>query len=315
MGAESFVMKAISVAGLIKNYGGLRAIDGISFEVEPGEIFGMVGPNGAGKTTTIECIEGLRRPDGGTIRVLGLDPQRDGYELRERIGVQLQATALYERIRVCEALQLFASFYRKRHGWGQNWEELVEPLGLADKLNSYYHALSGGQKQRLHIALALVHDPKIVFLDELTTGLDPQARRAMWALIKKIRAQGKTIFLTTHYMEEAEQLCDRVAILDRGKILALDSPSGLIASLGGENRILFTLEGPADVDSFQRLPHVSRVERIDGKIILYSSKSSVVLLELIKRAESNAWSLQDLHVQRATLEDVFLTLTGRALRE
>lgn len=308
-------MNAISVQGLIKDYSDLRAVDGISFDVERGEIFGMLGPNGAGKTTTIECIEGLRRPDGGTIRVLGLDPQRQGYELRERIGVQLQATSLYERIRVREALKLFASFYRARSPWADAWQKLVEPLGLADKINSYYYALSGGQKQRLHIALALVHDPEIIFLDELTTGLDPQARRAMWQLIKEICNRGKTIFLTTHYMEEAEHLCDRVAILDRGRILALDSPSQLIASLGGENRILFTLQGSCAVDSFRKIPHVSRVERIDSQLALYSSESSKVLLELIKRADSNGWSLQDVHVQRATLEDVFLTLTGRALRE
>ena len=308
-------MKAISVQGLIKRYSSVRAVDGIDFHVEEGEIFGMLGPNGAGKTTTIECIEGLRVPDGGTICVLGLDPQREGYELRERIGVQLQATALYERIRVCEALKLFASFYRVRSPWANDWLKLIEPLGLAEKMNSYYHALSGGQKQRLHIALALVHDPEIIFLDELTTGLDPQARRAMWQLIKEIRDRGKTIFLTTHYMEEAEQLCDRVAILDHGRILALDSPANLIASLGGENRILFTLEDLSDVDRFQEIPHVSRVERMNSQVALYSSQSSKVLLELIKRADSNGWSLQDVHVQRATLEDVFLSLTGRALRE
>lgn len=308
-------MEAVSVEGLIKNYPGVRAVAGISFEVNQGEIFGMVGPNGAGKTTTIECIEGLRRPDGGVIRVLGLDPQNEGYELRERIGVQLQATSLYERIRVCEALKLFASFYRRRSPWAKVWEKLLEPLGLEDKMNSYYHELSGGQKQRLHIALALVHDPEILFLDELTTGLDPQARRAMWDFIRKIRDQGKTVFLTTHYMEEAEQLCDRVAIIDHGKIIALDSPAGLIARLGGENRILFTLEGSVNTDCFRKLPHVSRVEHIDGKIVLYSSKSSASLLELIKLAESNGWALADLHVQRATLEDVFLTLTGKELRE
>jgi len=308
-------MNAISVEGLIKHYAGLRAVDRISFEVEPGEIFGMLGPNGAGKTTTIECIEGLRVPDGGTIRVLGLDPGRQGDELRERTGVQLQSTALYDRIRVREALRLFASFYGKRSPWADDWEKLIEPLGLADKMDSSYYSLSGGQKQRLHIALALVHDPEIVFLDELTTGLDPQARRAMWQLLKEIRDQGKTIFLTTHYMEEAEQLCDRVAILDHGRILALDSPQALIACLGGENRILFTIEDLADVACFQEIPYISRVERIDGQVALYSSQSSKVLLELIKRAEANGWSLRDVHVQRATLEDVFLSLTGRALRE
>jgi len=308
-------MKAISVQGLIKSYSHLRAVDGIDFEVEVGEIFGMLGPNGAGKTTTIECIEGLRKPDGGIIRVLGLDPQHRGYELRERIGVQLQATALYERIRVHEALTLFAKLYRKKSPWADDWGKLIGPLGLADKMNSYYYALSGGQKQRLHIALALVHDPEIVFLDELTTGLDPQARRAMWQLIQEIRNRGKTVFLTTHYMEEAEQLCDRVAILDQGRLLALGSPASLIARLGGENRILFTLEGASRIDCFQQIPHVSRVERIDSRVALYSSESSKVLLELIKRADSSGWSLRDLHVQRATLEDVFLSLTGRALRE
>jgi len=308
-------MKAVSVEGLVKDYPGVRAVDGISFEVERGEIFGMVGPNGAGKTTTIECIEGLRRPDGGTIRVLGLDPQSEACKLQERIGVQLQATALYDRIKVREALRLFASLYKKRSPWAKDWKGLVEPLGLADKLDSYYHSLSGGQKQRLHIALALVHDPEIVFLDELTTGLDPQARRAMWQLIKKIRDQGKTVFLTTHYMEEAEQLCDRVAIIDRGKIIALDSPAGLIASLGGENRILFTVDDGVDPDRFRCLPYVSHVDLMAERVVLYSSKSSATLMELIREAEANGWSLQDLHVQRATLEDVFLALTGRELRE
>lgn len=312
---------AVCVEGLVKDYSRVRAVDGVGFQVARGEIFGMVGPNGAGKTTTIECIEGLREPEGGTISVLGLDPQRDGYELRQRIGIQLQTTALYERVRVREALQLFASFYRRRSPWAGRWEELMRPLGLAGKLDSFYNSLSGGQKQRLHIALALVHDPEIIFLDELTTGLDPQARRAIWELIKRIRARGKTIFLTTHYMEEAEELCDRVAIVDHGRILALDSPGGLIARLGGENRILFTVVGAdpegIDVRRFEEFPDVSRVEQRDGEIALYSSQSGVtrVLHELINRAESNGWTLGDLHVQRATLEDVFLTMTGKEMRE
>jgi ABC-2 type transport system ATP-binding protein len=309
------VMKAVSVQGLIKDYPRIRAVNEISFEVEQGEIFGVVGPNGAGKTTTIECIEGLRRPDKGSIRVMDIDVLRQQKFLQEKIGVQLQATSLYDHIRIREALELFSSLYKKRVDWGKNWAKLVEPLGLADKINDYYQSLSGGQKQRLHIALALVHDPEIIFLDELTTGLDPQARRAMWDLLLSIQNQGKTIFLTTHYMEEAEHLCDRVAIFDKGKIIALDSPSGLIARLGGENRILFSINGTTSESDFSNLPYVSRVERVDGKFVLYSSQSSKALMELIKRAEAKSWPIEGLHVQRANLEDVFLSLTGREIRE
>jgi len=325
-------MAAISVKDLTKSYGGVRAVDGICFEVRPGEIFGLLGPNGAGKTTTIECLEGLRVPDGGAIRVLGRDPRRDRYELHERIGVQLQATALHDRIRVGEALRLFAGLYRRRGPWGRRWAQLLEPLGLADKLRQYYHSLSGGQKQRLHIALALVHGPELVFLDELTTGLDPQARRAVWAFLEEIRDRGTTIFLTTHYMEEAERLCDRVAVMDRGRILALGSPAELIARLGGESRIVFRLlpTSPADTDAgrldakpkappagLEGMPHVRRVrlEEKDGRIVIYSTKSSATLAALIREAEARGWDLRDLHVQRATLEDVFLALTGRELRE
>ena len=339
-------MAAISVKDLVKNYGPIRAVDGISFEVRSGEIFGLLGPNGAGKTTTIECLEGLRVPDGGAIRVLGLDPRRDRYELHQRIGVQLQSTALHDRIRVGEALRLFASLYRRRGPWGRRWERLLEPLGLADKWKQYYHSLSGGQKQRLHIALALVHGPELVFLDELTTGLDPQARRAVWDFIESIRERGTTVFLTTHYMEEAERLCDRVAILERGRILTLGRPHELIARFGGESRIVFRLlragpqpelegeregeaeaevevetetekkEGAEPLSCLEGLPHVRRVRReADGRVVLYSTKSSATLAALIREAESRGWDLEELHVQRATLEDVFLALTGRELRE
>ncbi len=323
-------MAAISVKDLVKRYGPIRAVDGVSFEVRPGEIFGLLGPNGAGKTTTIECLEGLRVPDGGAIRVLGLDPRRDRYELHQRIGVQLQSTALPDRIRVGEALKLFASLYRRRGPWGRRWEGLLEPLGLADKLRRYYHSLSGGQKQRLHIALALVHGPDLVFLDELTTGLDPQARRAVWDFIQTIRGRGTTVFLTTHYMEEAERLCDRVAVLDRGKILALGSPQELIARFGGESRIVFrplrqrppsgsgSAPEPGERGGAARwegLPYVRRVRlEADGRVVLYSTKSSATLAALIREAESRGWDLEELHVQRATLEDVFLALTGRELR-
>ena len=310
-------MKAIHAEDLIKDYPGLRAVDGVSFDVERGEIFGLLGPNGAGKTTTIECLEGLRAPSGGTLRVAGLDPQRQRYALREVIGVQLQTTALYERMRVREALELFASFYRNGSPYADDWEELVGPLGLSDKMDSYYVSLSGGQKQRLHIALAIIHDPEIVFLDELTTGLDPQARRAMWELIQRIRDQGTTIFLTTHYMEEAEVLCDRVAILDHGKILALDTPEALIAQVGGKTRIHITLKDPEAMTGLDDIPDVHHVEQLDGRAVLYSEPESVTsaLRALLRHADARGWRLRDLHVERATLEDVFLAVTGREMRE
>ncbi len=310
-------MKAIHVEHLIKDYPGLRAVDGVSFDVERGEIFGMLGPNGAGKTTTIECLEGLRVPTGGTLDVLGLDPARERYELRERIGVQLQTTALYERMRVREALELFASFYRHGSPYADDWEALVGPLGLSDKMDSYYVTLSGGQKQRLHIALAIIHDPEIVFLDELTTGLDPQARRAMWELIERIREQGTTVFLTTHYMEEAEALCDRVAILDHGRILALDTPEALVAEVGGDTRVFITLTDPKALTGLEEIADVRRVEHLDGRAVLYSEPDSVtsVLRQLLRQADKNGWRLRDLHVERSSLEDVFLALTGREMRE
>jgi len=310
-------MKAIYVEDLIKDYPGLRAVDGVSFDVERGEIFGMLGPNGAGKTTTIECLEGLREPSDGMLRVLGLDPATQRYELREHIGVQLQTTALYERMRVREALELFASFYRHGSPYADDWEALVGPLGLSDKMDSYYANLSGGQKQRLHIALAIIHDPEIVFLDELTTGLDPQARRAMWELIERIREQGTTVFLTTHYMEEAEVLCDRVAILDHGKILALDSPETLVAQVGGDTRVFITLTDPKALTGLEEIADVRRVEHLDGRAVLYSEPDSVtsVLRQLLRQADKNRWRLRDLHVERSSLEDVFLALTGREMRE
>ena len=219
MGAER--TPVIQVSGCRKTYGSTVAVDDVSFEVRDGEIFGLIGPNGAGKTTTMECVEGLRRPDRGTISVLGLDPVRDVYQLQERIGVQLQQAQLQKRIKVWEAVDLWASLYRRSRVDG---ERLLEQLGLADKRNAWFMTLSGGQKQRLFIALALINDPEVVFLDELTTGLDPQARRAIWELVRGIRARGKTVFLTTHLMEEAERLCDRVAIIDHGRIIDIDTP-------------------------------------------------------------------------------------------
>jgi len=300
---------AIVLEALHKSYGDVRAVDGISFSVPRGEIFGMVGPNGAGKTTTIECLEGLRKPSFGTARVLGLDPERQGYELRERIGVQLQSSALPDRLKVREILDLFSAFYRK----SVPWPPLLDELGLAEKAGAHFGKLSGGQKQRLFIALALLNDPEIVFLDELTTGLDPQARRAMWDLVKGIRAKGKTVFLTTHYMEEATQLCDRVAVIDHGRIVALDSPARLIASLGAENRVVFTAEG-ADPGLFRALPGVSRVESAEGRIAVYGAGDDLVVHVVMALAGAKI-KFRDLRTEQPTLEDVFLVLTGAAMRE
>lgn len=301
---------AITAKNLRKVYGDLVAVDNIGFEVHEGEIFGMVGPNGAGKTTTIECIEGLRRPDGGGARVLGMDPQQDSYELRERIGVQLQEATLPDRIKVWEALDLFASFYRR----SVDWRPLLEHLGLTEKRNASFGKLSGGQKQRLFIALALLNDPDLVFLDELTTGLDPQARRAMWDLVRNIRERGKTIFLTTHFMEEAERLCDRVAIIDHGEIVALDTPDNLIGSLGAENRVVFDVAGRLDEGPLHAIPGVTRVEQVGERVVVYGQGDGLVS-GVVNTLEEAGVRFRDLRTEQPTLEDVFLALTGRKMRE
>jgi ABC-2 type transport system ATP-binding protein len=300
----------IQVEELRKVYGSVVAVDDISFEVYEGEIFGMVGPNGAGKTTTIECIEDLRWPDGGHTEVLGLDPQRDGYTLRGRIGVQLLEAVLQDRIKVWEALDLFASFYPR----STDWEALLEKLGLAEKRNAYFAKLSGGQKQRLFIVLALVNDPELVFLDELTTGLDPRARHAMWDLVQEIRKEGKTVFLTTHFMEEAERLCDRVAIIDHGRIVALDSPENLIRSLGAENRVVFTVEGAFELDRLSSLDGVTRIEEIGERVIVYGYGDKMVG-GVISALTSSGIRFRDLRTEQPTLEDVFLAQTRREMRD
>lgn len=269
----------------------------------------MVGPNGAGKTTAIECIEGLRKPDRGSIRVLGLDPQQDGYELRERIGIQFQSAALPPRIKVGEALDLFASFYRK----SVEWRQLLEQVGLESKVGALVENLSGGQRQRVFIAMALLNNPELVFLDELTTGLDPQSRRAVWDLIEDIRKRGRTVFLTTHFMEEAERLCDRVAIVDHGKIVALDAPGSLIASLRAENRVVFNVVEPFDEESLRRIPSVSRVERIGERVIVYGQRDGLVS-GVVNSLDSGATRFNDLRTEQPTLEDVFLALTGKKMR-
>lgn len=301
----------IAANGLVKTYGPIRAVDDVSFEVREGEIFGMVGPNGAGKTTTIECLEGLRQPTEGTLRVLGLDPQRDNYALRERIGVQLQESALPPRLQVGEAMTLFASLYRNP----LPWPPLLEELGLEDRVRAPFAKLSGGQKQRLFIALALVGDPQLVFLDELTTGLDPQARRAMWDLVRQVRERGKTIFLTTHYMEEAERLCDRVLVIDHGQIVALDTPENLIRSLGAENRVVFVAEDIAAeaMEALRALPAVTRVEHSGDRVVVYG-KGDGLVAAVVNALEAAAVPFRDLRTEQPDLEDVFLALTGREMR-
>jgi len=303
----------VLVKGLRKTYGAVVAVDEVSFEVQEGEIFGMVGPNGAGKTTTIECLEGLRKPDQGTLRVLGVDPQQDSKILRQRTGMQLQQSNLPDRMKVWEALDLYASFYPK----AADWKVLLAQLGLEEKRNAHFSKLSGGQKQRLFIALALLPDPQLVFLDELTTGLDPQARHAIWDLVRDVRARGKTVLLTTHYMEEAEQLCDRVAILDHGRIVALDTPQELIHRLGAEERIVFNLKGNLPASFEKLLTGDIRVEVQGERVTIHGKNGRQVPLvsEVVTLLSSQGIQFSDLRTEQPNLEDVFLNLTGREMRE
>jgi ABC-2 type transport system ATP-binding protein len=303
----------IRVDGLRKVYGATVAVDGISFEVREGEIFGMVGPNGAGKTTTIECLEGMRKPDAGTVRVLGLDPQRDGKPLRQRTGMQLQQSNLPDRMRVCEALDLYASFYPKP----VDWRILLAQLGLEEKRNTPFSKLSGGQKQRLFIALALLLDPQLVFLDELTTGLDPQARHAIWDLVRDVRVRGKTVVLATHFMEEAEKLCDRIAILDNGRIVAMDTPASLIHNLGMEERIVFSLDGILPATFENELSGAARLEVQGERVVVHGKNGRKVPLvsEVVSLLAGQGIPFRDLRSEQPNLEDVFLSLTGRKMRE
>src|SRR5262245_10098061 len=299
----------VRVEGIRKLYGRTVAVDDVSFEVRPGEIFGLIGPNGAGKTTTMECVEGLRSPDRGSIAVLGLDPVRDVYRLQDRIGVQLQEAQLQKRIKVREAVDLWASLYRK----SVNPERLLEQLGLVEKQHAWFMTLSGGQKQRLFIALALINDPELVFLDELTTGLDPQARRAIWELVRGIRQRGKTVFMTTHLMDEAERLCDRVAIIDRGRIVDIDSPAALVRRHCPERTVIVTTAQPSADAIFRQLPSVTAVERRDDNVSIQGRGDDFVTT-VIQCLAVHAIPVTDLRTESPTLEDVFLRVTGHSIR-
>jgi ABC-2 type transport system ATP-binding protein len=300
--------QVIEVRNLHKAYDGVTAVDDVSFNVDESEIFGIIGPNGAGKTTTIESVIGLRKPDGGSVSVLGLDPQTEARKLGNRIGTQLQEAALPERMKVWEALDLYASFYEKT----VPWEPLVEQWGLAEKRNTQFGGLSGGQKQRLFISLALLNDPQIVFLDELTSGLDPQARRATWDLIRAIREQGKTVVLITHFMDEVEALADRVAVIDHGRVIALDTPDDLIASLNRETKVLFSVPNGFQAARLENVSGVSAVNQYDRQITV--SGNGPLLANVAAALAQHNIAPADLRVQQANLEDVFLALTGRTIR-
>jgi ABC-2 type transport system ATP-binding protein len=295
----------IEVQNLHKTYADTVAVDDISFAVQEGEIFGILGPNGAGKTTTVECIEGLRRPDGGRISVLGLDPQRDRAELTQRLGVQLQDSQLPGRLRVAEALDLYSSFYRTP----ADWRALMDVLGLGDKRDTRFGKLSGGQKQRLSIALALLGSPQVAVLDELTTGLDPQARRDTWDLIEGVRDRGVTIVLVSHFMEEAERLCDRVALIDKGRVVVVDTPAALAEKVDAGQRIQFHPSMPFDDSLLAGLPEVtSIIHRGDVVVVTGNGNALNAVISVLARNQIVA---EQLRVEQAHLEDAFLALTGR----
>ena len=301
----------VSVRGLTKRYGKHTAVDGISFDIQRGEIFGMLGPNGAGKTTTLEILEGIRTPDGGTVQIDGLDARRDRREVQRRVGVQLQATTLFPELTARETLALFGSFYPRAIGP----DDLLREVALEEKAKAYPQDLSGGQRQRLALALALVNDPQLMFLDEPTTGLDPQSRRMLWDTVLRLRERGKTILLTTHFMDEAQSLCDRIAILDGGRIIAQDSPAGLIGLLGASATIECTLSGPASVEALRGLPDVTDARQGAERTMLYTENVEATLVALLHWTSSRGMSLDHLQVHAPTLEDVFLKLTGRGLRD
>jgi ABC-2 type transport system ATP-binding protein len=300
----------IRVEAVRKTYGRTVAVDEVSFEVRRGETFGLIGPNGAGKTTTMECVEGLRAPDRGTISVLGLDPGKDRYQLQRRIGVQLQEAHLQKRIKVREAVGFWASLYQS----SIDGDRLLEQLGLSDKRNAWFMTLSGGQKQRLFIALALINDPELVFLDELTTGLDPQARRAIWDLVRGIRDRGKTVFLTTHLMEEAERLCDRVAILDHGRVIDIGTPAELVRRHCPERTVVVTTADASARERFLAIPAVGSVGG-EGPRFTVRGRGDEVVTQVIQCLGEHRMTVIDFRTEVPTLEDVFLKLTGHLIRD
>ncbi len=304
---------SISVRGLRKNYGPLEAVKGLDFEVDAGEVFGLLGPNGAGKTTTVEILEGLRPRTGGDLAVLGFDPGTQKNQLKDRIGVCLQATNLPEKIRVGEALELFAAFYTRT----VDGDQLLKRLQLWEKRGQFYGTLSGGQKQRLAIALALINDPQLLFLDEPTSGLDPQARLEIRSLIEELRREKRTILLTTHYIEEAEKLCDRVAIVDEGRIVAIGSPRELQDKNLGQSSIEILCGKPLQSADFPAWPHAVKTKLGEDQrtLTVTSTHPARTLVELVKWIDQQGIELEDIHLRRPTLEDVFLELTGKRLRE
>ena len=304
------LQEIIKVQGLVKRYGDFTAVDGSEFSVHKGEVFGLLGPNGAGKTTTLEMLVGLRKPDEGTAIVGGFDITRELDKVKEVIGVQLQSTTLFELLTVEEILHLYGSFYRDHI----SIPDLIEDMLLTEKKNSRIKGMSGGQKQRLAIALALVHDPQIIFLDEPTTGLDPQARRTLWDIILRLKDRGKTVVLTTHYMDEAHVLCDRIAIMDQGKLIALDTPGELVKNLQSDSAVEFRFDEEADV-VLEEIEAVKQVGSQKDVHILYTDDLQKTLTSLIATASEKELKLVDLQTRTATLEDVFIHMTGRRLRE
>ena len=303
----------ISVESLHKSYEGLEAVKGIDFEVRRGEVFGLLGPNGAGKTSTVEILEGLRPRSSGVARVLGFDPDRQTQQLKDRIGVCLQATNLPAKIRVQEAMDLFAAFYTR----SLSTEQLLDRLQLSDKRTAYYETLSGGQKQRLALALALVNDPQLLFLDEPTTGLDPQIRLEIHNLIEQMKSENRTVLLTTHYIEEAERLCDRVAIMDEGKIVAMGTPRELQKKSRAQSRIQIVVAQLFDGTALPPWPDaVSNTIEDDGRTLtVHSTRPARTLFEIMKWLDHQGMQLEDVHLKKPTLEDVFVELTGKHLRD
>ncbi|HSY32139.1 MAG TPA: ABC transporter ATP-binding protein [Verrucomicrobiae bacterium] len=295
----------------MKRYGDVEAVRGVSFNVEEGEVFGLLGPNGAGKTSTVEIMEGLRTLDSGRVSVCGLDPQKNGQELKHQIGAALQSTALPDKLRVIEALRLFASFYR-RH---RNPEELLKRFGLEEKRNTFYSQLSGGQKQRLALAMALINDPTVLFFDEPTAGLDPQVRREIYDIIEELRREKKTIVMTTHYIEEAERLCDRVAIVDHGTVIALGTPRELKERSGDKTRLEVRLARPEPAEALRKLEGVSDCRILGESYVLQCQRPPQAIVSLVKHLESQGNELISLEIATPSLEDVFIELTGRRLRD